>query len=434
MKMLRFSLVAFAATAIPFFCGFAGVESLILQTVNDRLAKEFISHDGLLLDYVGDIPTPEEITDLKPNAMGWWCPIENGSMFTGEWLPALMAEGSSRKSLVERCVRGLIRMSEVSDVPGFVARGTSTDGKSHHPCGSNDQTDPWFLGLCEYCRWVHADAVLRTKALERVVVVARALEKNDWRVPCDGPFRGQNRGKLNGKEMPFWCVTRFLYMLQSLEELTEDKHWGELYAEMKHERLGEIECGAEIDIKKFPAAYRDCVWIYVSSAQALSCLIARERNTTDRERMKMGLLNYAAHVAPLMKNRVRYENTVEKPFKYANWRTGYAWRMQKSQKDAESVAYSGDAEVLGSRKGYERNNMSNPLAAAAVCALSGDMRYRDEILATLRHYDYSTLNISEFFHAAIAAAALSPNWNVVWGRPPILKGSHLEGTGRLARE
>ena len=63
----------------------------VLRTVNDRLAKEFLSADGLLLDYVGEIPTPEEIADLKPNAMGWWCPIENGSMFTGEWLPALMA-------------------------------------------------------------------------------------------------------------------------------------------------------------------------------------------------------------------------------------------------------------------------------------------------------------------------------------------------------
>ena len=138
---------------LPLFAADGAGSAAILRTVNDRLAKEFISHDGLLLDYVGEIPTPEEIADLKPNAMGWWCPIENGSMFTGEWLPALMAEGPSRKSLVETCVRGLIKMSEVSDVPGFIARGTGTDGKSHHPCGSNDQTDPWFLGLCEYCRW-----------------------------------------------------------------------------------------------------------------------------------------------------------------------------------------------------------------------------------------------------------------------------------------
>ena len=108
--------------------------------------------------------------------------------------------------------------------------------------------------------------------------------------------------------MPFWCVTRFLYMLQSLSELTGD-----------------------------------------------------------------------AHVAPLMKNRENYKNTTERPFKYANWRTGYAWRAQKTQKDA-----------------------------AAVCALSGEAAYREEVEATLGHYDYSTPNISEFFSAAVAASALSP--------------------------
>lgn len=383
-----------------------GAEPMILRTVNDRLLREFISADGLLLDYVGEIPTPEEIADLKPNAMGWWCPIENGSMFTGEWLPALMAEGPSRKTLVERCVKGLIKMSEISDVPGFIARGTGTDGKSHHPCGSNDQTDPWFLGLCEYCRWPHADAALKAKALERVVFVAKALEKNGWQIPCDGPFTGQNRGRLNGKGMPFWCVTRFLYLLQSLSELTDDAHWAELYAQTKKERLCEIECGAEIDARKFKAAYGNCGWIYVSSAQALAGLIARETDPEDRERMKKGLSNYTAHVAPLMKNRVKYANTTERPFKYANWRTGYAWRVQKTQKEAEAVASSGKREILGTRKDYERNGMANPLAAAAVCALSGEAGYKDEIIATLRHYDYSTSNISEFFHAAIAAAAL----------------------------
>ena len=89
-------LLGLGMLAIPSWGG-AGVDAKeILRTVNDRLAGEFISHGGLLLDYVGEIPTPEEIAELKPNAMGWWCPIENGSMFTGEWLPALMAEGGGK--------------------------------------------------------------------------------------------------------------------------------------------------------------------------------------------------------------------------------------------------------------------------------------------------------------------------------------------------
>ena len=378
----------------------------VLRTVNDRLAREFISHDGLLLDYVGDIPTPEEIAELKPNAMGWWSPIENGSMFTGEWLPALMAEGVGRKELIERCVRGLIKMSEVSDVPGFIARGTGTDGKSHHPCGSNDQTDPWFLGLCEYCRWPYADAALKEKALGRLVFVAKALEANAWGVPCDGPFKGQNRGNLNAKKMPFWGKTRLMYSLKLLQALTGDVHWGKAYDGIKAGALDEIEAGGEVDAKVFKPCYGHGVWIYLSSAQALKRLIEMEENPVDRARMKKGFLHYAERVAPLMKDRAKYANTTERPFKYANWRTGYRWRVQKTQKEAESVAYMGKPEILGTRKDYERNGMANPLAAAAICALQGDDKFHDEIRATLKHYDYSTPNVSEFFHAAIAAAAL----------------------------
>ena len=94
----------------------------VLRTVNDRLAKEFLSADGLLLDYVGEIPTPEEIADLKPNAMGWWCPIENGSMFTGEWLPALMAEGAERKAL---CNAG---MGTAEAFPPYLCARSTSEG------------------------------------------------------------------------------------------------------------------------------------------------------------------------------------------------------------------------------------------------------------------------------------------------------------------
>ena len=93
----------------------------ITRTVNDRLAGEFVSHDGLLLDYVGDIPTPEEIADLKPNAMGWWCPIENGSMFTGEWLPALMFEGAGTvtfdTSALEGCAKLAVELVGLGEKP-----------------------------------------------------------------------------------------------------------------------------------------------------------------------------------------------------------------------------------------------------------------------------------------------------------------------------
>ncbi|MBQ3344890.1 MAG: hypothetical protein IJG84_23580 [Kiritimatiellae bacterium] len=403
-------MIVFAAVSALSVC-FAEADAArspkdILEEVNARIEREFISADGLMLDYVGEIPTPEEIADLKPNAMGWWTPIENGSMFTGEWLPSLMAEGEVRKPLVERCVNGLLKMSEVSDVPGFIARGTGTDGVSHHPCGSNDQTDPWFFGLIEYCRWQYADPKLKARVMDRLVFVAKALESNQWGVPCDGAFKGENRGNLMAKSMPFWGKSRLMYTLKFLSILTGDGHWEDVYQSVKAGALDAIESGGEVDVKVFKTCYTSGVWIYVSSVQALARLVSLEENESDRARMKKGLLLFASRVAPLMRRRVDYDNTFERPFKYANWRTGYKWRPQKTQKDAESVAYSGNVEILGKRRAYERQQMSVPLAAAAICALSDRERYREEILLTLRHYDYATPNLSEFFHAAIAASSL----------------------------
>ena len=378
----------------------------VLKKVNIRLEREFIGDDGLVLDYLGDIPNAKDIAELRPNAMGWWSPIENGSMFTGEWLPALMAEGAAKKAIVERCVRGLIKMSEVSDVPGFIARGTGRDGKSHYPCGSNDQTDPWFLGLLEYCRWPYADPVVKSNAHARLVAVAKALESNGWKVPCDGVFKGENRGNLNSKGMPFWGKTRLLYTLKTLHLLTGDAHWGEQYGNIKAVGIADIEAGGEVDSKCFQMCFGDGVWIYVASAQMLAKLIELEDDASDRARMRKGLLRYAERVAPQMKFCSDYDNEKVRPFRYANWRDGYDWRPQKTQKDAEAVAFSPKHDVLGDRKFHERKFMSCPLAAAAVCALADRDRYHDEIMATLRHYDYDTPNISEFFHAAIAAAAM----------------------------
>ena len=378
----------------------------VLREVNMRLEREFISTDGLVLDYVGDIPSAGDIAELIPNAMGWWTPIENGSMFTGDWLPALMAEGSQKKVLVERCVRGLIKMSEVSDVPGFIARGTGLDGKSHYPCGSNDQTDPWFFGLLEYCRWPYADSVLKAHVIERLLHVAKALEANGWGVPCDGAFKGENRGNLLARLMPFHGRTRLLYTLKSLHLLTGDAHWGKQYGSIKSGGIADIEAGGEIDSRCFKYCFGDGAWIYVSSAHMLARLIELEDNALDRARMQKGLLHYAARVAHLMEHRKKYDNAKIRPFRYANWREGYNWRPQKTQKEAEAVAFSPKREVLGDRKEQERKFMSVPLAAAAICALADRDKYHDAILATLLHYDYATPNISEFFHAAIAAAAM----------------------------
>ena len=45
------------------------------------------------------------------------------------------------------------------------------------------------------------------------------------------------------------------------------------------------------------------------------------------------------------------------------------------------------------------------LSASAICTYAG--KYRDDVLRTLRRFDYSTVNISEFFTVEIAWWGLS---------------------------
>ena len=119
------------------------------------LWSKFIGADGLIHDYVGELPGPEDCEHGRPNAIGWWSPIENGPMFTGTYLVAMCERARLTGDEVDRekarrLARGLIKCASVSDVPGFIARGMGTDGQCHYPMGSQDQTHPWFLGLHAY--------------------------------------------------------------------------------------------------------------------------------------------------------------------------------------------------------------------------------------------------------------------------------------------
>ena len=73
---------------------------------------------------------------------------------------------------------------------------------------------------------------------------------------------------------------------------------------------------------------------------------------------------------------------------------------------ADTVAGTGDRKILGPRKWFERSHMTPPLSACAIVAFAGEARNRAAIAEVLRHYDYSTLNISEFFLAELAWYAL----------------------------
>ena len=178
------------AVAQPSLC--AAVEQAHAQ-----LWGRYVDRNGVILDYVGEIPTPDDCAVGRPNAIGWWSPIENGPMFTGLYLPAACERARRSGDAVDkanarRLAQGLLKCASVSDVPGFIARGMGTDGKCHYPLGSDDQTHPWFYGLHAYVVSGIPSEVERKQIAEKMKEVADVLESFRGNVPVMAPSRASS--------------------------------------------------------------------------------------------------------------------------------------------------------------------------------------------------------------------------------------------------
>ena len=388
-----------------------------VEDVRTNIVARFLAPEGLLRDYEGEVPTPADCRDGRPNAIGWWSPIENGPMFTGLYLDAvctraLKTGAAADRALARKLAAGLLRAASVSDVKGMIVRGFGTDGICHYPLGSEDQTIPWFFGLYAYWRSGIPSGEEKFAVAAKMREVADALAANDWECPCDGAFKGQSRGAFMENELAFRGAAHSLFLLRSVWEVTGDEAWRVRYEEalvrrQKSTSLTMLEVCREgwvTDVEKFPADSSG-MWIYVCAQGCLARLA--EMDPDHAADFRIGLARNAARARSGMAAASGFSNVIERPFKYANWRMGYRWRPQETQREAEAVAGTGDPAVLGSRKKYERKTMTLPLSAAAVCAFANAAL--DEVERTICHYDYSQIDICEFFLAEVAAAHLSCN-------------------------
>jgi len=425
MKLQRSVIViAFAAllssaraaeqTAAPFH---ASVSSAMEQA-HAQLWSGHVDKNGIILDYVGEIPTPEDCSLGRPNAIGWRSPIANGAMFTGLYLPAvcqraLRSGASADKDNARRLAQGLLKCASVSDVPGFIARGIGTDGKCHYPAGSDDQTHPWFYGLHAYLQSGCPSAGERVQIVDKMKKVAEALEAADWKCPCDAAFKGQFRGAFQGHL--FRDAVRYLFMLRAMHDVTHDRVWMERYQQALAERPAKGEktraeicaAGYGLDRETIKGIDEYSLWIYVGSQASLAQLVAMETDESIRGQFRAGLAVNAKNVLTALEKHKEFDNADTKVFGHANWRTVYtAWFPQRTQADAEKLSEAEDKAQGGKRKGYEARYMRNPLAAAAIVALAGDGTNRDAVERTICHYDYSKLHMAEFFFAECAYYAL----------------------------
>jgi len=388
-----------------------------VEQAHAELWSKFIDDYGIIHDYVGDLPTPEDCSLGKPNAIGWWSPIEDGPMFTGLYLPAACERARRSGDLVDknqarRLARGLMKCASVSEVPGMIVRGVGTDGLCHYPLGSDDQTHPWFYGLHAYVMSDLPSADERREIIAKMKTVAEVLESTGWQCPADGAFKGQFRGGYRGHL--FRDAARYLYLLRAMHEVTGDQIWLERYQTAQAAIPEHAEKSRAVICAEGYARDREAIrhidthqlWIYVGSQASLARLAAMETDEKLRSHYRAGLTLNSKHALNSLNVYNTFDNQDKKVFGNADWRAVYhTWFPQKNQADAERLSRTGDKLKRGERKSYEQARMQNPLAAAAIIALADDGTHRGRIEDAINHYDYSKLNMATFFFAECAAFA-----------------------------
>jgi hypothetical protein len=394
-----------------------------VEQAHAALWSKFIDKNGHVIDFVGEIPTPEDCALGKPNLLGWRTPLANGTMSTGNYL-ATACERARRsgdpvdKSNARLMAQGLLKSASVSDVPGMIVRGFSTDGKSHFPFGSDDQTHPWFYGLYLYWKSDIPSAAEKKAIVDKIKEVAGVLESTSWKCPCDGSFKGTFRGKFGGEG--FRDVARYLFMLKVTHEITGDNVWLERYKKALSERPGKrgmtrLEIcaagyGPDIALNKWSQnVYPNWNWIYVGAQASIKHLVEMETDPAIKAQYQAGLTAGAKEALPGIAEFEKFDNNDTKVFGSANWREVYPnWFPQKSPSDAEKIAENPDKKKMGQRRNYESRYMMTPLAAAAMVALAGDPAHRDIIEKAIRHYDYQKIYMGQLFFAEYAYYALPP--------------------------
>lgn len=95
-----------------------------LEEAHYQLWSKFVGNDGIVLDYVGELPNAKDVEDGNPNYLSWWTPIENGAKFTGLYLAAMcrraeISKSGEDKKKAEKLFSGLMKCASCSDVSGI---------------------------------------------------------------------------------------------------------------------------------------------------------------------------------------------------------------------------------------------------------------------------------------------------------------------------
>ncbi len=386
-----------------------------VEKAHAEIWKRFVDPYNIVLDYTAldgsyPRPTPEDCKELKPSALSWGVPNEDGPMFNGLYLEALchrwkVTKDPEAKEKASRLVKGLMFLATVTGVPGFVARGVATDGKTTYPMGSNDQTSPWMYGIWRYLKEGMATPEEKKELTAKFVEVVNVMESLGWKMPTAGP-PSPIRGDFT---KPTWeGAPRLLFTSKVMYDLTGDERWQKLYLEQAAEKVGKGQrtrleiCRTGLEFDHAGQGGRHS-WTGSAGVVCLRTLWELETDPERKEAYAQGLRSSAALSAESL-GLIEKFNVDGKEHFDPDWRVmNAAWKPQHSEEDAVAVANAGLRlqSKASPRLSIEKNFMREPCFAIWVVTLSPDKeqvkQHREAILKVIRHYRYEGLHLSQFF-------------------------------------
>ncbi|MFN0075559.1 MAG: hypothetical protein ACKVY0_03695 [Prosthecobacter sp.] len=409
MNRLSFILLCvLPISAVPIVAADA---SKAAEQAHRELWRRFIDKHGIMIDFADmdgkvSLPTPEECKAGKPNALGWWAPIENGAMFNGLYMDAAVNRWKRTKSdedatKARKLMEGLLLLNSISEVKGFVGRGVSTDGKSHYPMGSNDQTSPWFLGLWRYLDSGLATDEERARIAKHLVETTDAIVAMKWSMPAEQPFG--RRGGFGG--FSFDSAPRMLFVCKLLHVVTGEAKWDKLYRDALVERGGK-ENRTRLEVCEHGMVFeyaRYHTWTSCTCVAAVRALWEMEKDKTIRAAYAKGLQASADLAFKSLPMAQQFDNADTSHFEM-DWRVmNKDWKPQQTELEAQDLAHLQLRNFLkvSPRRAKETEFVREPTAAAWVVTLAPDAailkQRRAEVEKVISHYDYAKLYYSQFF-------------------------------------
>ena len=383
-----------------------------IDQAHTELWRRFVDEYGILVDFCDlegkvNLPTPEECRAGTPNALGWFQPIENGAMFNGLYLDAAVNRWRSTKAREDaakarRLMEGLLLLNSISDVKGFVGRGVSTDGRSHYPMGSDDQTGPWFIGLWRYYDSGLASDEEKDRLHRHLVETTEAIVSLGWNMPAEAPFG--KRGTFEG--FHFEKAVRNLFVMKLMARVTGEASWEERY----RAELG--VAGGELALTKRQYATGGMkyhyapthAWTSCVAVGALRCLWEMEEDAALKADYAAGLLASAVLAAECLPLAEKFDPSNPATFDQ-DWRAAMMplWKPHTTEQEAVDLAIA-QLKAFGKispRRHSEAAFIREPSAAAWIVSLCPDKdvvkTHLPAIERLLRRYDYADLYYATFF-------------------------------------